>query len=173
MGMHPQLTCGQKAPQFSLPDLDGHLHRLSDFRSRISILNFWSAECPWVERTDHDLSSWLTIWGEAVELLSIASNINESIELLRRVAQERQLPQLLHDQHQQVADLYGATTTPQVFVIDSYGILRYQGSINDLTFRKRTPSRHYLNEAIEALLADRQPELEQTPPYGCSIVRFT
>jgi peroxiredoxin len=105
-------------------------------------------------------------------MLSIASNVNESVELLRRVAQERKLPLLLHDKHQLVADLYGAQTTPHLFVIDRQGILRYQGSYNDLTFRKRLPSRQYLNEAIEALLAGRQPELEQTTPYGCSIVRF-
>ena len=106
-------------------------------------------------------------------MLSIASNKNESIDLLRLVAQERNLPLLLHDQHQVVADLYGAQTTPHVFVIDRQGILRYQGSYNDLTFRKRSPSRHYLNEAIEALMVGKQPELDQTPPYGCSIVRFS
>jgi peroxiredoxin len=171
--MGPKVLSGQAAPGFTLPDLDGVMHSLMDFRGRITILNFWSAECPWEERSDRELSSLLPIWGEEVVLLSIASNKNESIDLLRLVAQERNLPLLLHDQHQVVADLYGAQTTPHVFVIDRQGILRYQGSYNDLTFRKRTPSRHYLNEAIEALMAGKQPELDQTPPYGCSIVRFS
>jgi peroxiredoxin len=170
--MDHQVLCGQAAPDFALPDLDGILHRLRDFRGRITILNFWSAECPWVERSDRELNSKLTEWGETVAWLSIASNINESVELLQQVSQERNLPQLLHDQHHLVADLYGAQTTPHVFVIDRQGILRYQGGYNDLTFRKRVPSRHYLTEAVEALLAGRLPELEQTPPYGCSIVRF-
>jgi peroxiredoxin len=170
--MDLQVPCGQAAPDFTLPDLDGVLHRLRDFRGHITILNFWSAECPWVERSDRELNSQLPMWGEAVVMLSVASNINESTELLRRVFQERKLPLLLHDQHQLVADLYGAQTTPHVFVIDRLGILRYQGGYNDLTFRKRVPSRHYLKDAIEALLAGRLPEPEQTPPYGCSIVRF-
>jgi peroxiredoxin len=166
------VQCGQAAPDFSLPDVEGVLHRLTDFRRRITLLNFWSAECPWVERSDRELSSQLHIWGEAVAMLSIAANANESIELIRRVAWERNLPLLLHDQNQVVADLYGAQTTPHLFVVDPQGILRYQGSFNDVTFRKRVPSRHYLKEAVEALMAGKLPEHKQTPPYGCSIVRF-
>jgi peroxiredoxin len=171
--MDPRLLCGQTAPDFSLPDVNGVFYRLSDFQDRFTILNFWSAECPWVERSDREIMAQLRRWGDAVVLLSIASNVNEPIELLKHVSRERGLPLLLHDQHQLVAGLYGAQTTPHVFVIDQQGILRYQGSQNDLTFRKRVPSRNYLNEAIEALMANRRPELEQTPPYGCSIVRFT
>jgi len=171
--MDSRVICGQIAPDFSLPDLEGVLHRLWDFRGHITVINFWSAECPWVERSDRELVAQLPRWGEAVVLLPIASNVNEPFELLVRVAHERGLPMLLLDQHQFVAELYCARTTPHIFVIDRQGILRYQGSPNDLTFRKRAPSRDYLNEAIEALMANKLPVLEQTPPYGCSIVRFT
>ena len=171
--MDLKLACGQAAPDFSLPDLLGVTHQMSDFRGRIAMLNFWSAECPWSARTDHELSTQLNAWGEQACLIPIASNANEPVGLLRRVAQERVLPLLLHDQHQVVADLFGAQTTPHLFVIDQQGILRYQGSYNDISFRQRVPTRHYLVEAIQALLDGKLPDPEHTAPFGCSIVRFT
>jgi hypothetical protein len=57
-------------------------------------------------------------------------------------------------------------------VIDQAGLLRYQGAVDDVTFRQRTPTRYYLREAVEALLAGRQPQPQETPPYGCTVVRY-
>jgi len=94
------------------------------------------------------------------------------VDFLSRVAAERDLPLVLHDARHQVADLYGAKTTPHFFVVDPQGILRYQGALDDTTFRKRTPSRFYLRQAVEAMLEGRSPDPGQTTPYGCTIVRF-
>jgi hypothetical protein len=169
--MEPRLPCGQAAPDFSLFDLNNNHHRLGDYQGRITILNFWSAECPWVERIDREIITRLYGWGEAVVLFTIASNPNESIELLRSASMERRLPVVLHDQYQFVADLYGAQTTPHIFVIDCHGILRYQGAFDDVTFRKRIPTTNYLDQAIKALLEGRTPNPEITASYGCAIVR--
>ena len=73
----------------------------------------------------------------------------------------------------ELPDLYGSLTTPHIFVIDREGKLRYQGAFDDVTFRQREPTRFYLKDALDALLAGRQPEPAQTTPYGCSIVRHT
>jgi peroxiredoxin len=170
--MDPLLPCRQAAPHFSLLDLNNDLHRLGDYQGRIIVLNFWSAECPWVERTDREITARLPELDNAVVLLTIASNPNEPIELLRTVSRERQLPIVLHDPEQLVADLYGAQTTPHMFVIDRNGVLRYQGAFDDVTFRKRNPSVNYLDRAINALLSGGTPDPEATPPYGCAIVRF-
>jgi len=72
----------QKAPDFTLNDLDGHPHRLADYQGRIVILNFWSAECPWAQAADQELAAHLAEWGEAVTLLPLASNANEPQALL-------------------------------------------------------------------------------------------
>ena len=70
---------GDLVPDFTLPDLDGTSHTLSDYRGRVVIVNFWSAECPWSERADNQFKQWLTgRWGERVVLLTVASNANES-----------------------------------------------------------------------------------------------
>jgi peroxiredoxin len=164
---------GLPAPAFSLPDLNGAPHHLDDLRGRVGVLNFWSAECPWTSRADRELRSYLSVWGSQVTLWPIASNANEDVEFLSRTAAERGLQVVLHDAQHQVADLYGAETTPHFFVVDAQGILRYQGALDDTTFRQRTPTRSYLRQAVEAVLQGRNPDPAQTPPYGCAIVRFT
>jgi peroxiredoxin len=170
--MDTMIKTGTLAPDFELPDLEGNLYRLSDWRGKIVVVNFWSAECPWAEKADRELKEYQSGWGEEVSLWPVASNTNESPDLLLKAAIERGLPFVLHDANQQVADLYGALTTPHLFVLDREGILRYQGAFNDVTFRQRTPTRHYLREAVEALMDGRDPDPAQTQSYGCSIVRY-
>jgi peroxiredoxin len=159
------------APDFELPDLNGEMHRLHDYRNRIVILNFWSAECPQVARTDALLLETLGRWREEVVLLPIASNANESLELLKSISLSRGIPIVLIDANQQVADTYQAQVTPEVFVIDRQGILRYHGAMDDFSLRKRNPGHIYPAEAIDNLLAGSLPSVEEVPVFGCSIVR--
>ena len=167
------IQTGQPAPDFQLPTLHGKILHRSGAGEGLLILNFWSAECPWAQRADRELHKYLHAWGDRVVWWSIASNQNESHELLEKVASERSLPVVLHDRQHQVADLYGAKTTPHLFVIDAGGFLRYQGALDDVTFRQREPRRFFLQQAVEALLAGRQPDPDQTPAYGCTIVRHS
>jgi peroxiredoxin len=171
--MDPIIGIGKPVPTFTLDDLNGVSHSLGGWRHRVTILNFWSAECPWTERTDRELLSYLADWGEAVYLVPIAANKNEPLAMLKQAAAQRGLPLVLHDNEQRVADLYGAETTPHLFVVDIAGLLRYQGALDDVTFRQRTPTQAYLRQAVEALLGGRTPNPEITPAYGCTIVRYT
>jgi len=161
----------QPAPDFELPDLQGKLHKLSDRRGRIVIINFWSCECPHSERADGLLVGWLKEWGGEVELLSIAANRNESAQCLEEAARRRGISTVLIDAEHIVADLFEAVTTPHTFVVDGNGVLRYRGSVDDVTFRNRTATRFFLKKTIDALLEGRLPTLTETPAYGCTIVR--
>lgn len=165
------MQINQRVPDFSLPDLDGNLVQSRDLRGRIVIVNFWSCECPHSERTDREIMAMLVQWGEDVALLPVAANSIESADMIGQVARMRRLPPVLLDKGHLVADLFDAETTPQVFVLDREGILRYSGAMDNASFRLRRPTRFYLDEAVEALLAGRLPEVGETPPYGCAIVR--
>lgn len=165
------MQLNEPAPEIELPDLNGQLHRLSDYRGKIVVINFWSAECPWSERTDRALLASLNQLAEQVALLPIASNENEPDEQLREAALARRLTLVLRDLDGRMAALYDARTTPHAFVLDPSGILRYRGAVDDVTFRHRTASRWYVEEAVEALLEGRLPEVQEAPPYGCTIVR--
>jgi peroxiredoxin len=159
------------APDFRLPDLHGQLHKLTDYRGKIVIVNFWSCECPHSERTDRSMIDCLAEWDGNVELLSIASNRNESVQSVEEVSKTRSLPGVLLDAEHVVADLYEAITTPHVFVVDRDGILRYRGAVDDMKFRQQKATRFFLKEAVESLLEGQSLTLTETLSYGCAIVR--
>jgi peroxiredoxin len=165
------LELDKPAPEFTLPDLDGRIHMLSDYRGQIVIVNFWSAECPHSERFDADISTRLVHWSMDVTLLSIASNANETDDELAATARRHKIPVVLRDADGSVADRYGAQTTPHAFLVDRQGILRYRGAVDDVTFRNRKPTRFYLREGVEALLNGRLPQVTEAQSFGCTIVR--
>lgn len=161
------------APDFELRDLAGRLHRLSDYRGRIVIVNFWSADCPHVERTDALMLASLASWAEDVILLSIASNVNESAAEVESAARGRGLFPVLLDAKHETADRYGATVTPEVFVIDREGVVRYHGAVDDINFRQRAATRNFLDEAVDILLTGKLPAVAEVPAFGCAIIRET
>ena len=165
------MQLNEPAPDFELPDLQGVSYKLNNYRGRIVLINFWSAECPHSERVDRYLLTLLENWDEDVTLLSVASNRNESAKLLAEAAKMRRVPQVLIDSENVVADMYGALTTPHVFVIDRDGILRYRGAVDDITFRRREATQFFLRDAVDALLNGQLPPLSETSAYGCIIVR--
>ncbi|HSB65968.1 MAG TPA: redoxin domain-containing protein [Anaerolineales bacterium] len=169
--MDPIVPTGNLAPQFQLPDLQGNNHSLNDMQGRIVVLTFWSAECTWCERVDRALMPYLDRWKESVAIWWIASNANESRLFIEQVAAERDLPVVLMDRYQVVADLYGAETTPHFFIVDKLGKLAYQGAWDDVTFRQRVANRVYVPKVIKALLENHVPSIGETPPYGCVLVR--
>ena len=114
---------------------------------------------------------WLGKWEGKVELLSIASNRNESLQMVKEAAAIRRVPNVLIDANHSVADQYGAITTPHVFVLDREGVLRYRGGVDDVTFRRREPTQFFLRDAVESLLHGEALQLNETPAYGCTIVR--
>jgi peroxiredoxin len=169
--LHSTLHINAPVPDFALPDLHGNIHRLSDYRSKIVIVNFWSAECPWSQRADENLAAACSLFPEQVVILPIASNANESDEMINEAIQSRGIRFVLRDEGCGLADFWQAQTTPHVFVIDQSGILRYRGAVDDVTFRQRSPKHSYLETALAALLAGRLPDPQEVLPYGCTIVR--
>lgn len=172
MEMNPVLTIGAEAPDFLLRDIDGHPHALSHYRGQLVVLNFWSAECPWSKRADEAMAQYARDWGNQLVWISIAPNANESAEDVRAEAAARGLPLVLMDPARELTERYGAETTPHLFVIDPSGRLRYQGAFDDVQFRQPEPTRHYLKDAVDALLAGGEPEETITPAYGCTIVYY-
>jgi thiol-disulfide isomerase/thioredoxin len=165
------MELNQLAPDFSLSDLSGQIRRLSEYRGRIVIVNFWSAECPFGMRVDRELVLYLRDWGEQVVLLTIAANANENQAQVAAAARQRGLEPVLLGNRPEVPDAYEAQTTPHLFVVDSNRILRYRGAFDDVIFHQRAATRFYLKDAVEALSTGRISDPAETSPYGCAIVR--
>ncbi len=165
------MNTGQPVPDLTLYDLAGRPHHLNDYRGRVVVLVFWSAECPWSRRADEALAAMQAEWpADQVTVLSIASNANEKLEDIQTAAAARRVTPLMHDPGQRAARALGATITPEVFVINADGCLRYHGAFNDATFRQPEPTTNYLWEAVGALLSGENPVPGHHPPYGCTIV---
>lgn len=161
---------GQMAPDFALPDLDGAVYRLAEARGTIVVLVFWSADCPHSKRGDRLLAEARTGWGSRVAVWWLAPNPNEAVERLGAAARRSGVGPVLLDGRQRVARMYAARTTPHVYVIDGDGVLRYAGALDDVGWRRPTPSRNYVAEAVQALLTGAVPDPAETPPFGCALV---
>ncbi len=171
--MDTVINVGMEAPNFELTDLHGKKYSLSASRGRIVVIYFWSAECTWCDRVDGELLKLCDGWGEGVDVLWVASNANEPRNIVKRVAQERNIPAVLLDEQQKVADLYGAQTTPHFFIIDVDGKLAYKGAWDDITFRQRVATQTYVPDVVDSLRNGTRPQITQTQPYGCVLVRYT
>lgn len=171
--MDAVIPIGAKAPAFQLPDLHGNLVSLQNFLGSIVALYFWSAECSWCERVDHELVTYTAYWQDRVKVLWIASNAHETRELAEMLAAEREIPIVLLDEQLKVANLYGVQATPHFFVMDIQGNLAYQGAWDDITFRQRVATKSYVPQAIQALMNGHHPDITQTQAYGCTLVRFS
>jgi peroxiredoxin len=169
------VSLGQVVRDFALTDVDGESYRLSQYRDSVVVIVFWSAECPVSAEYDayfnglHDRDGG----GQAV-VLGIDSNANYGKDEITAAIAERgvRFP-VLRDPDCTVADLFGALTTPHVFIIDTVGRLVYAGAVDDRTFRQRCATVNHVDRALVGILADEMPAVSETQPYGCTLVRHT
>jgi peroxiredoxin len=167
---------GEVAPSFELPDTEGARHSLEGAGDAgATVVVFTCNHCPyalaWHDRT---LAVARDYADRGVRFLAINSNDAQrypadSYEAMReRVrAQPWPLP-YLHDESQEVARAFGAKVTPDVFVLDSQRRLRYRGA-PDGDYSDPSQNAAWLREAIEAVLAGREPSPAETKPVGCSV----
>jgi hypothetical protein len=110
-----------------------------------------------------------------VRVLAINSNDSEryprdSLQAMRARVEQGEFEGVpyLRDESQDVARAYDAETTPDVFVLDAGGLLRYRGA-PDADYEEPTQNAAFLRAALDAVLDGRDPDPLQTPPVGCSI----
>ena len=75
----------------------------------------------------------------------------------------------LYDESQEVARAYGAERTPEIFLFDKGGTLRYHGTVDDNYDDPAAVRNHYFIDALEAVLEERHPLTVETVPVGCTI----
>jgi peroxiredoxin len=168
-------SIGEQAPSFELPDTEGATWPLDGAGAPATVVVFTCNHCPyalaWHERIADAARDYAD---RGVRFLAINANDSDryprdSLEAMRqRVGQESWPMPYLHDATQQVARAYGAKTTPDVFVIDASGALRYRGA-PDSDYEDPGQRAAWLRDALDAVLDGREPELAETRPVGCSI----
>jgi peroxiredoxin len=163
------MKIGDQAPTFSLPDTDGAEHGPDG----VTVVIFTCNHCPYALGWHERLMQVARDYDE-VTFLAINPNDGErypadSYEAMKeRVAAEGGWPMpYLRDESQEVARAYDAKTTPDVFVLDADGRLRYRGA-PDGDHRAELRA-EWLREALDAVVAGGEPQRPETDPVGCSI----
>jgi peroxiredoxin len=167
------VSMGVKAPDFELPDTNGATH--SPAGAAATVVVFTCNHCPYALAWHDRIAAAARDYADrGVRFLAINSNDaqrypRDSYEAMKqRVAAEHWPLPYLHDATQDVARAYGAQTTPDVFVLDAEGRLRYRGA-PDSDYGDPSQNAAWLRGALDEVLAGRDPSPAETKPIGCSI----
>lgn len=176
------VAVGAEAPNFTLTDVNGKSHNLSDFRGKYVVLEWTNEGCPFVIK-HYSTQNMQAAQKKATDMgaiwLSIVSSAPgkqghitpETGKALYKRGGFKSTA-LLMDEDGAVARQFKAKTTPHMYVIDPKGVLRYMGAVDD----RPTPqpedvkgAKNYVLAALTELMAGKDVSVTATQPYGCSV----
>jgi len=172
----PAAKVGRPAPGFTLRDQDGKTVTLASLRGRIVVLEWMNPDCPFWKR--HAAAGTMRTLAEShaskrVAWYAVNSTAHLAVERDAWAREAYRLPYpVLNDRSGRVGRVYGAKTTPHLFVIDARGRLAYAGAIDDDPGGARGGKPggvNYVARALEELLAGKPVGVPETKPYGCSV----
>jgi peroxiredoxin len=177
-----QVVTNHAAPNFILTDSNGQKHSLADYKGKFVVLEWFNPECPFVKK-HYNSSNMPNLQKQYTSKGVVWLSINSSAPgkegsfsaqgFNKFITDKGAAPTaVLLDTNGKVGRLYGAQTTPGMFVIDPKGTLIYQGAIDD------TPSadiadiktaKNYVSAALDAAMNGKPIAVSTTKSYGCSI----
>ncbi|MFW5948700.1 MAG: thioredoxin family protein [Halolamina sp.] len=174
-----ELERGEEAPEFSLQGTDGETYSLETFADSDALLIVFTCNhCPYAQAKFDLLNDLAAEYDDAV-VVGINPNDDEeypedSFEKMREYVESGDIDfdAYLRDESQEVARAYGAVCTPDPFLFRRVGdswTLAYHGRLDDAPNPDDEPSAFYIRDAIDAVLAGEDVEIEEVPSRGCSI----
>ncbi|HEX4264377.1 MAG TPA: redoxin family protein [Verrucomicrobiae bacterium] len=179
------LPLGASAPDFNLPGVDGRNWTLKDFAdAKILVVVFICNHCPTAQDYEERIKAIATDYkSKSVSVVAINPNDPKALRLdelawtdlsdsfpemkLRAADHHFNFPYLYDGDTETVAKAYGPMATPHAFVFDAERKLRYAGAVDD-SQRVDHVTKHYLRDALDALVTDNAPAITQTKLIGCS-----
>jgi RNA polymerase sigma-70 factor (ECF subfamily) len=167
-----RVRVGDKVPNFTVQDLDGKAVKLSDLQNdakrtkkRVVVLSFWCSFCPSCRRVEHGLNKLAKDYEGRALVVALDASAGESAKKVGDTAKKEHLTlPIVLDPNGHTADIFGTEATTTTVVIDGDGVLRYCGRFND-------GPRAYAADAVKAVLAGKEVEVQTTRHDGCRIVR--
>jgi peroxiredoxin len=182
----PTLKLGAKAPDFRLPGVDGKTYALGDFaKSPVLVVLFTCNHCPTAQAYEDRIIAVVNDYKDkGVAVVAISPNdpksvrldelgytdLSDSFEEMKVRAEHKKFnfPYLYDGDTEEASRAYGPVATPHAFVFDKDRTLRYEGRIDD-SERPGLAKTRELRDALDALLAGREPAVKQTRVFGCSV----
>ena len=180
----PEEETVETVADFTLKDVDGKEHKLSDFRGKWVVLEWVNYDCPFVKKhyeTTYKNMQTLqkTYTGKNVVWLSICSSAEGKQGYMTPESGKRRYQEvgskataLLLDPDGKVGRAMGAKTTPDMRIISPKGVLTYTGAIDSTRSTRASDipeSKNYVKIVLDAVLAGEEPPVKETQPYGCSV----
>jgi peroxiredoxin len=179
--LRAELAPGQPAPDFTLADQNGVSRKLSDAKGKYVVLEWYNKGCPFVRR-HYDAKNmqglqkkytkegvvWYTIGSSAPGKQGSLTPKNAA----KTWSKEGMSSTLLLDSKSDVARLYGAKTTPHMFIVDPKGNVIYMGAIDDnpsTDIKELKGAHNYVSAALDAAMAGQPVPNPVTQSYGCSV----
>jgi len=169
-GVSDGLQVGQPVPGLSLMGLDGQVRTLAEAQGQIVVVEWLVPDCAYVTDVHGPGGALRDLVGtEGVQWWGVLSGVHP--EAAREAAGAWAFPfPLLMDPTFEVADAWGASSAPHVFVIDQAGVLRYRGAVDNQPLREQPGDRvPYAEQALRAVQQGVDPAVPRTRPYGCRI----
>ncbi len=180
--MEEKSAIDQPAPAFTLTGIDGKAYSLADYKGKYVVLEWNNFDCPFVKKfygsgTMQSLQKQYTDKGVAWFTICSSAEGKQGYydaDALRGMSAERKLASTayLRDPEGKVGKLYGAKTTPHMFIIDPKGVLIYAGAIDD----NKDPdpaviagSHNYVAASLDGAMAGKPLDVKSTASYGCSV----
>ena len=182
----PTLTIGSPLPSFSLPGIDGKKYTDQSFKdANFLMIIFTCAHCPTAQAYQERIKKLVTDYSsKGVKLVAINPNHPESVrldelaysdlsdsfdEMKERAKQEKFNFVWLDDgPKQELGHKMGPVATPHVFIFDKARKLRFEGRIDD-SENEQLATSHDTRNALDALLAGKEPPVTSTRVFGCSV----
>jgi hypothetical protein len=175
-------TVGEPAPDFTLQGTDGETYTLSDLQGQFVVLEWLNFGCPYVQKhygsgnmqalqekyTEQDV-----VWLSVVSSAEGKQGYYPPAEMNAKNAEHGgQQTAILMDTSGEVGRMYGARTTPHMYIVNPEGTLIYKGGIDDKPTTDEAdiePATNYVAMALDAALNGEAVPVEAAPPYGCSV----
>jgi len=173
---------GQQAPDFIAVDTSGAKHKLSDFAGKFVVLEWTNPGCPFVRKhygSGNMPATQKAATDKGVVWLAINSTERAATDYLKPDAldawmksQKAAPTAVLMDEDGLIGQVYGARTTPHIFIIDPKGTLVYAGGIDSIASARADDIKtatNYVNQALGEAFGGKPISAASTRPYGCSI----
>ncbi len=173
---------GKPAPDFTGVDSNGIKHSLSQYKGKTVVLEWTNHDCPYVKK-HYNSGNMQTLQNNAtangIVWLSIISSKpgkqgHVSGKQANQLSQSRNAAPtaVILDVTSEIGLLYGAKTTPHMYIIDKTGQLVYMGGIDNIPSKDEDDiagAKNYVRAALDAMAAGNTIEDNITRPYGCSV----
>ncbi|MCX8106208.1 MAG: thioredoxin family protein [Ignavibacterium album] len=172
----------ESAPDFRLKDSNGKEHSLRDFKGKVVVLEWINYDCPFVKK-HYDSKNMQSLQekytAEGVIWLAICSSApgkqgNFSPDEINKRSKNHnaKFTAYLIDEDGKVGKMYGAKTTPHIYIIDKDGKLVYAGGIDDKAstdVNDIKTAKNYISTALDEILEGKKVSVQSSTPYGCSV----